>query len=232
MDEARNSEVVSFDFNRDILGGAIYCGKCNKSFTSNEERDRHEEKHDDPKNFVCSKCDKRFKKMDNKDFHEAKCGKKVKNKPRNVADDDDENDEDGFSLIQSVMRGFAKVYRLQFAKGIRNLFPRLQQAMTEASDQLFTIQRNNESVKYYISLHCIFYKPTEPDCVTDPPVVFNSGNSVLLASSNIKDQMEINYDNLLQSVENYEINGSGWILLHLVYLDIKTVRYNPLRTAY
>ena len=201
-------------------------------FTSNEERDRHEEKHDDPKNFVCSKCDKRFKKMDNKDFHEAKCGKKATDKPRDVADDDDENDEDGFSLIQSVMRGFAKVYRLQFAKGIRNLFPRLQQAMAEASDQLFTIQRNSESVKYYISLHCTFYKPTDPDCVTDPPVVFNSGNSVLLAGSNIKDQMEINYDNLLQSVENYETNGSGWCLLHLVYLDIKTVRYNPLRAAY
>ena len=156
----RNSEVVPFDFNRDILGGAIYCGKCNKAFTCNEERDRHEEKHDDPKNFVCGNCAKTFKKMDNKDFHEAKCGKKGTNVSRNVEDDDDENDEDEFSLNQSALGGIAKVYRLTFAKGIRNLFPRLQQAMTEASDELFTVQRNNKNVKYHISLCCIFYKPT------------------------------------------------------------------------
>ena len=170
--------------------------------------------------------------MDNKDFHEVKCGKKATDKPLDVADDDDENDEDGFSLVQSAMFGIAKVYRLKFGKGIRNLFPRLQQATAEASDQLLTIQRSSKNVKYYISLRCNFYKPTDPDCVTDPPVIFNSGNSILLGGSNIKDQMEINYDNLLQSVENYETNGSGWCLLHLVSLELNVIRYNPLAANY
>ena len=78
MDE--EVEILTFDFN--ILGGAIYRGKCNRSFTSNEERDKHEKRHEDPKNFVCSNCDKRFKKIDNKDLHEAKCGAKAKNEPR------------------------------------------------------------------------------------------------------------------------------------------------------
>ena len=154
--------------------------------------------------------------------------KEVESKPRNVDAADDENDEDGFSLIQSALNGFAKTYRLHFAAGIRNLFPRLQQAMAEASDQLFTIQRSNTNVKYYISIHCLFYKPTDPDCVTDPPAVFTSGTSTLLAGSNMKEQMEINYENLLQSIELYETNGSGWCLLRFISLDIKTVRYRPL----
>ena len=54
-----------------MLGNGIYCGKCDKSFTSIEERNKHEARHDDPKNFVCGNCDKRFKKMDDKDFHES-----------------------------------------------------------------------------------------------------------------------------------------------------------------
>ena len=77
-------------------------------------------------------------------------------------------------MIQSALHGSSKVYRLKFAGGIRNLDQRLQIAMTEASDQLFTVQRSNLNVKYYISLYCTLYKAADPDTVTDPPVVFYS----------------------------------------------------------
>ncbi len=217
-------QAISFDFTRDFLTqrDAVYCGKCNKVFTSIETRDSHERKHDDPKNFICGKCDKKFKKMDNKDFHEAHCRKK-----RDVSADDDENDDEVYSLIQSLLGDASKLYRLKFAKGIRNLFSRLEKALAEASDQLFTIQRKNETVKYFISLHCMFYKATDPDVTTDPPIVFNSGSSMLLAGSNVKEQMEIKTRNLIQSIETYQENGSDWVLLHLVYLDIGTIRYKP-----
>ena len=56
------------------------------------------------------------------------------------------------------MQGIAKVYRLKFGKGIRNLFPRLQQAMAEASDQLFTIQRNNKNER------CVLPCPLNGKC--------------------------------------------------------------------
>ena len=150
--------------------------------------------------------------MNNKDFREAKCGVKTTNESRNADDDDDKEDEDGFSLLRSALSGVAKIYRLSFGNGIRNLFSRSEKAMKEASDQLSTIQRNNEKVKYYISLHCLYYKLTDPDCVTDPPVVFNSGNSILLAGSNINEQMKINYDNLMHSPENYETYGLSYSL--------------------
>ena len=222
------SGVVPFDFDKVILAGAIYCGKCNKIFTSKEERDKHEERHDDPKNFMCRICNKTFKKMDNKCFHETKCGNALNDNPRNYTEDDDENDEDAFSLVQSALRGSSKVYRLKFARGIRNLDQRLQIAMDEASDQLFTIQRSNLNVKYYISLHCTFYKAAEPDTVTDPPVVLNSGPMILLPSSIIKDQMLIIAQNIQQAITDYERNGSGWNLLHLNSIDLNAIRYNPL----
>ena len=224
-----NRKAVSFDFNRDILGGAIYCAKCNKAFTSDEEKEKHEMRHDDPKNFRCSKCHKTFKKMDNKEMHEKHCGEGT-SVPRDVAEDDNEEDEEDFSPIKSALS--AKVYRLKFAPGIRNLYLRLQRAIMEASDQLFTIQKSNRNIKYYVSLQCTFYKPTDPGIVTDPPVTFNSGTTILLPTSTIKEQMEINYQNIIQAIENYETNGSGWVLLRLNMIDLNIVRYNPWKTAY
>ena len=81
--------------------------------------------------------------------------------------------------------------------------------MIEAADQLLSLQRTGRSLKYYVSLRCKFYKPTEPDTITEDPCVFNSESCTLLPSSSIKMQMEINYISTMQAVENYEANGSG-----------------------
>ena len=214
-------EVVSFDFVRDILEGALYCKKCNRAFTTEIERDQHERRHDDPKNFNCSKCFKPFKKMNNKEMHEVHCGGGVSD-PAVTREDDEEE----FSMT-SALNGTVKTYRLKFVPDVTNLDVRLTKAMMEASDQLFTIQRSNTNIKYYVSLHCTFYKPTDPDTLTIPPVVLNSETSILFPSSNIEHQMKINHHNILQAIENYEKNGSGWALHHLERMDINTIRYNP-----
>ena len=122
--------------------------------------------------------------------------------------DNDEDDDDIFEQVASF-KGVAQRYKLDFAPGIRNLHARLQTAVREAADRLISIQRVGRSIKYYLSLRCNFYKPADPDTVTDEPCVFNSGTSTLLPSSSIKTQMEINYISILQAVENFERNGSG-----------------------
>ena len=106
-------------------------------------------------------------------------------------------------------KGVAQSHQLDFAAGVRNLHARLQKAIAEAADEVLTLQRNGRSFKYYLSLRCNFYKPSEPDMVTDDPCVFNSGTCTLLPSSPIKTQMEINYISILQAVENFETKGSG-----------------------
>ena len=122
--------------------------------------------------------------------------------------DNDEDDDDVFEQVQSF-KGVAQSYQLNFASGIRNLHARLETAVREAADRLLTIQRTGRSVKYYLSLRANFYKPTDPNAVTNEPCTFNSGTTTQLPSSSIKTQMEINYISILQAVENFERNGSG-----------------------
>ena len=127
---------------------------------------------------------------------------------RDTSADDDEDDDDMFDQVASF-KGVARSYELNFAPGIRNLHARLETAVREGANRLATLQRTGRSLKYYMSLRCNFYKPAEPDTVTDEPCAFNSGTSTLLPSSSIKTQMEINYISILQAVENFERNGSG-----------------------
>ena len=111
-------------------------------------------------------------------------------------------------------KGVAKSFRLNFAPGIRNLHARFQRAITEAADELLTLQRSGRSLKYYFTLTCNFYKPTEPNTVTDQPVPLSSGACMLLPSSDLKTQTEINYNSILQAIEVYENKGSGTSFFH------------------
>ena len=129
------------------------------------------------------------------------------------SDTSQDNDEDDDDILEQVasFKGVAQSYQLNFAPGIRNLHARLETAVREAADRLLTVQRTGRSVKYYLSLRCNFYKPSEPDTVTDEPCSFNSGTTTLLPASSIKTQMEINYISILQAVEHFEKNGSGML---------------------
>ena len=74
-----------------------------------------------------------------------------------------------------------------------------------------------------------FQQISKPDILTVPPVVFNTETLILLPGTNIEDQLHVAQSNLIQQVDNYERNGSGWILYKLNSLDLNTTSYNPLR---
>ena len=127
---------------------------------------------------------------------------------RDTTDDDNEDDDETFEQVSSF-KGVAKSFKLNFAPGIRNLHERFQRAIIEAGNELTTQQRTGRALKYYLTLRCHFYKPTDPDTTTDDPCIFNSETCTLLPSTSIKSHIEINCINIMQAVENYETNGSG-----------------------
>ena len=132
--------------------------------------------------------------------HQRSCRTGILTFPRCDEDDDNEEDADEFIEQSSALGGAAKGFRLNFAPGIRNLFPRLQAAAVVGTDRLEKLQQEGKSVKYFLSLHCNFYKTTAHYVITDPPVVFNSGACTLLPTSDIQSQIEIIYINLLNKV--------------------------------
>ena len=75
--------------------------------------------------------------------------------------------------------------------------------------------------KWYLGLQVIFHKATDPSVLTHPPVFFQSNPS---PSYKIEREDEETWENALKQLENqieeYESNGSGWVLSQVVLLDV------------
>ena len=73
----------------------------------------------------------------------------------------------------------------------------------------------------------IMYKSVDPAVVTDPPAVFNTDMVVGLIESNYDDDLKAAFNNVMQQIDNYQRNGSGWVLNQFDELDVSIVTYAP-----
>ena len=72
--------------------------------------------------------------------------------------------------------------------------------------------------KWYLGLKVVFHKPSNPGVFTDPPVYFQTDP---IAFYHYADSVwEIVKGQLVNQIENYETNGSGWIVSPFISLNI------------
>ena len=119
---------------------------------------------------------------------------------------------------------------MEFGKSEEDVLDRFQESLKIVCQKLKDIQHDAD-FKFYITLKCSFFKPTDPDVVTDPPVVFNSETCRLLAATDIVEQGEVIYSNITHQIETYQENGSGWSLKNLLSLHLNVVKYDPLKAS-
>ena len=76
------------------------------------------------------------------------------------------------------------------------------------------------------------YKAVVPDIFTDPPATFNTDKVMALIGSDYDEHLNAAFDNVMKQIDNYERNGSGWVMDQFVDLDVSIVTYAPfLRTT-
>ena len=63
-----------------------------------------------------------------------------------------------------------------------------------------------------MALHAAFEKAVDPAVKTDPPVCLVSEPFELYADTNVKTCLKAVYRQLLNYIDIYERNGSGWML--------------------
>ena len=72
-------------------------------------------------------------------------------------------------------------------------------------------------VKAYFSISVVFVQAKYLNDVTDPPVPLCSNVSTILGSTNVNEEFNGIYNQL---IEDFERNGSGWIIQLLFHLDL------------
>ena len=77
----------------------------------------------------------------------------------------------------------------------------------------------------------MFCKADKKDELTDPPIVLKSNTFTILDAVDM-DEMFVNcLGEINGKIDEFIRNGSGWVLHHLVRIDLGIVRYNPLKDS-
>jgi hypothetical protein len=86
-------------------------------------------------------------------------------------------------------------------------------------------------IKIYMTLYANFHQSTDPSFMTDPSVVLNTEPEEILAATDINKVLDTFYSFLVDSIDAYELQGSGWVLDQLLRLDLHVLKYDPLRAS-
>ena len=104
---------------------------------------------------------------------------------------------------------------------------KLRSAFTDAVTVLQKEVAVRFGIKWFFALKLTFRKAIDDDVVTDPPVVLNTDPVMGLIGNNYGNDLEKALQNILEQIDNFEKNGSGWITDKFLTLDLKIVTYTP-----
>ena len=83
-------------------------------------------------------------------------------------------------------------------------------------------QGNAEAVKWYLSLKMNFCKSTSPGVEADPAVTFRSEVFNSIDTHELDSQFHVGYNQMILQIDEFQRNGSGWVVDHLQDLDLGT----------
>ena len=101
--------------------------------------------------------------------------------------------------------------------------------MDAMSSKIIDFQKVNKALKFDMALHVIFEKATSQDIKTDPPVCLVSEQLEVYADTNLSKLFDFVKKQLVDQIDTYEQNGSGWSVFKLTRLQLTAWKLNPLR---
>ena len=163
---------------------------------------------------VCSYCRKEFKRYDCATKHDHTCDAAPPPTTQRPKLQVGGGVVDKFELVDSALRGACTVYRLIFPQGTAiDDTARLHEIILKDVPELLKNKRAEmNSFKWYLGLKVVFAKAINPDVITDPPVVFLTNPVASHHSWEWQDEGKQTEEQLLHIINNYEMNGSGWIM--------------------
>ena len=120
--------------------------------------------------------------------------------------------------MESALGGVFQTWRYEFSnEDQKDMFKSLYSVIMEHTRDL--VFKATGLFKWYLGLKVLFHKASDPSHVTDPPVFFQTDPSESYRR-NQEHVWEIVKEKLEQQIDNYERNGSGWVLSQLLSVDV------------
>ena len=80
---------------------------------------------------------------------------------------------------------------------------------------------NVEAVKWQMSLNMTFCESRSPGIKTDAAVTFCSEVFKSINTHELDYQFDVGYNEIVQQIDEFQRNGTGWVVDHLQHLDLQ-----------
>ena len=137
--------------------------------------------------------------------------------------------EQGIEKEKSSLEGFANKY---IVKGQTDITP--FEFFKSKAAYLKEFLRNHRNIKVRFVLVCMMEQmgkssDGKTSLSIQDKAYFNSEVHINLESSDVKEILTEVIRSIIEKIEVYQKNGSGWYFREIVHLEIHTVDYNPMR---
>ena len=137
--------------------------------------------------------------------------------------------DQGLIKEKSALDNFANKYVIEGEPGITPVeyFNRIYKTLEE----FFTNHRN---IKFAMVLVCMMEQQVTDECkimgvtgIKKDKAYFNSGTYKNLESTDVEKLIKKCIERIIEKIEEYQTNGSGWNFDEVIQLEIHTVEFNP-----
>ena len=137
--------------------------------------------------------------------------------------------EQGIEKEKSSLEGFANKY---VVKGKTDITP--FEFFKSKASYLKEFLRNHRNIKVRFVLVCMMEQmgktsDGKSSLSIQDKAYFNSETHINLESSDVKEILTEVIRSIIEKIEIYQKNGSGWYFREIIHLEIHTVDYNPMR---
>ena len=212
---------------------------CERSYVNKRNLLRHiREAH--ASLWSCQRCSKTFNREDNFTYHVRTCDFHANGVvPPPVV-------QTGFGAVssstdvvvgdfQELEQAFDKTaisYRLNFDKIVQtpqNIYEILKKSINSSSSLLDVYQNENNGIKFQFNLRVHYHQASDKNMLTEPAASHNGKPREVYAVTDIDDELVHAIKELEGKIDEYEQRGSGWVLDHLVRVDLYIYNLDPLR---
>ena len=218
----------------------VKCQVCKKEFTLKKNLRQHVRTvHEKKKMHECRICEKTFARKNHKDLHLRVCSRRVGGGTGAAAcgggdgrvlmtPEREEKDKKTKilkffpTLRKSAFGGCFADWIINIPEDYRCIdLEILLSASTLAMKHILEkhLQEQTKRLKFTMTVHVVFEQSTDHTVKTNPPVVLNSEPYTVYMVTDLNKILDIIHDRLLEMIEKFEENGSGWVIDYVNRLD-------------
>ena len=135
--------------------------------------------------------------------------------------------DQGLIREKSALIGFANMYKIKGEPGLLPL-----EFFASKKELIKEFFRNHRNIKFTLVLVCMMEHRTggfKMEVIQEDKAYFHSNIYINLKSTDVKEIMADAIRDIIQKLNIYQLNGSGWYFKEVIHLEIHTFEFNPVK---